>query len=855
MDDPTKPLDMTSASTETRQRSAKLYGLLASLCRNRSLNVVRSVKQADGFEALRQLTLTLRPSTNNRGLALMAALTAWPPFNMQQTLQPQLLLRLEEALEEAKKAGSTIPDQLQQAILLKCVSGQLRTHLNLAIQDSTTFSELREQVLKWDRSQQRWSTLVFAEDNGGQRDMDIDRIYDWPPGGKKGGKGKGKGNGAYDQKGKGKNNYKGKGKSNDGKNGMKGKQKGVKGKGKSGGKPDNNKGKGKTVETCRKCGKPGHYARDCWSTVRNMQTDGQVGQPANTPAGSPTNSPAQSQQEQGPSQQQSQATQYRVARIQVADGIIEYCSDVQQHDEFVFDMRSPSSNASGSVRVMSFYIGDEPNDAMREPYEFGVIRTMLEDVDDDCSMQTILLDSGADASVFPASMCELGTCSEVQMGNLRDAQGRKIPLHGVRDIEVHLMDVQGKSVTLRETVALSNQITQPILCFGRLLEGGWSVNGVEQTLTHANGVAAPIELQNRSMTVKGWIRTIKERGPEFFDMQIRAVSASVFEELTDARVGWNLNERGVGIGKRYSNCFQDPTLACPSMSGRMYRTTLIKHGDKWLVLELCEPLEYLVDLSAEFYGYAGDRYVITIITDAERPPQVMGFRLLDDEPELAQDQHPSEEDVAIPLAPEDEEVIGIDIDGDAEQAQQEGQDLEGQLVFVPERTDKLNVNGVEVTQDSTLAVLRQACTYYNISTSGSKTRCFSRLLEHQKRLELQTLVAAARNAEQEQRRQPVPQRLEQVPDEKTQRPHFLTHTPYAAWCEHCVMHRARQDPHKKDGSVKFSGTPTVSFDFAYTKAIDAARPGVEVDAVVALVMVDSATNYVSCVPMQRTNST
>ena len=40
-------------------------------------------------------------------------------------LQPQLL-KLEEALEEARKAGSTIPDQLQQAILLKCVSGQLR---------------------------------------------------------------------------------------------------------------------------------------------------------------------------------------------------------------------------------------------------------------------------------------------------------------------------------------------------------------------------------------------------------------------------------------------------------------------------------------------------------------------------------------------------------------------------------------------------------------------------------------------------------------------------------------------------------------------------------------------------------
>lgn len=122
LDDPTKPPDMSTASVDTRQRGARLYGLLASLCRNRSLNVVRSVKQADGFEAFRQLTLTLRPSSNNRGLALIGALTNWPAFNMGQLLQPQVL-KLEEALEKARKAGSTLPDQLQQAILLKCVSG------------------------------------------------------------------------------------------------------------------------------------------------------------------------------------------------------------------------------------------------------------------------------------------------------------------------------------------------------------------------------------------------------------------------------------------------------------------------------------------------------------------------------------------------------------------------------------------------------------------------------------------------------------------------------------------------------------------------------------------------------------
>ena len=221
MDDPTKRLDMSTASAETRQRGAKLYGLLASLCRNRSLHVVRSVKQADGFEALRQLTLTLRPSNNNRGLALMGALTNWPAFNMSQMLQPQLL-KLEEALEEARKAGSTIPDQLQQAILLKCVSGQLRTHLNLQIQESTTFKELREQVLRWDRSQQKWSSLIFSEDASTSTPMEVDRVYDsrgWSGGKSKGNKGKGK---PYNYKGDQKGKVKGKGKTKDGKSGQKG---------------------------------------------------------------------------------------------------------------------------------------------------------------------------------------------------------------------------------------------------------------------------------------------------------------------------------------------------------------------------------------------------------------------------------------------------------------------------------------------------------------------------------------------------------------------------------------------------------------------------------------------------------
>ena len=42
MEKPSTPLDMSTASADVRQRGAKLYGLLASLCSSRSLNVARS---------------------------------------------------------------------------------------------------------------------------------------------------------------------------------------------------------------------------------------------------------------------------------------------------------------------------------------------------------------------------------------------------------------------------------------------------------------------------------------------------------------------------------------------------------------------------------------------------------------------------------------------------------------------------------------------------------------------------------------------------------------------------------------------------------------------------------------------
>lgn len=147
--------------------------------------------------------------------------------------------------------------------------------------------------------------------------------------------------------------------------------------------------------------------------MRNVQQADAVTTPASgSPAGSPASGGAAPSSS---SNQQQQSTQYRIARIQFASDLE---PDVARHDEFqdefTFDLRSPVSESETfdrSVRVMTYYIGDEPNDDGCDVVD-GSIRTLVEEIPDD-GLQTILLDSGADASVFPMSMCECGVQSEV----------------------------------------------------------------------------------------------------------------------------------------------------------------------------------------------------------------------------------------------------------------------------------------------------------------------------------------------------------------------------------------------------------------------------------------------------------
>ena len=61
-------IPLVEQNLEMTRRSAFLYGLLASLLRNRPLLLLKGIEQGNGIEAVRQLFRTCQPSSRNRSL-------------------------------------------------------------------------------------------------------------------------------------------------------------------------------------------------------------------------------------------------------------------------------------------------------------------------------------------------------------------------------------------------------------------------------------------------------------------------------------------------------------------------------------------------------------------------------------------------------------------------------------------------------------------------------------------------------------------------------------------------------------------------------------------------------------------
>ena len=154
-------VDIDLLEDEERHRGRFLYSLLSSLLQGRLLSLVRNVDRSNGLEALRQLLENCQPRARNRTMSMLQSIMSYPSFVMKNSIMSQLV-RLEEHFVQFEKMGGKLTDEMKSAVVLKCVSGPLKIHMNLSLNESSTYAEIREVIKAYDTATTKWTDTVSS---------------------------------------------------------------------------------------------------------------------------------------------------------------------------------------------------------------------------------------------------------------------------------------------------------------------------------------------------------------------------------------------------------------------------------------------------------------------------------------------------------------------------------------------------------------------------------------------------------------------------------------------------------------------------------------------------------------------
>ena len=168
-----------------------------------------------------------------------------------------------------------------------------------------------------------------------------------------------------------------------------------------------------------------------------------------------------------------------------------------------------------------------------------------------------------------------------------------------------------------------------------------------------------------------------------------------------------------------------------------------------------------------------------------------------------------------------------------------GGGVEEKTEFKPE--DKLQLDDLEISKDSSQKVLKEAAEHLGLSKVGSKKeKIWKRICEFQKEERLKDALISSgkprRELEGPRPQGPLP--IKQ-PTEEERRRHEVTRLPCQPWCEECVKCRAKADKVLPEDPREVERQPCIQGDCMFTKGQ------------AALVLICSQTRYGLAVPVKR----
>ena len=116
----------------------------------------------NGFVLWKSLLRIYQPSTRSRSLALIQAIHGYPNFVSGVSSVAQIS-KLEELVKDYERcSGQTYPREILLSTLLRCIPSPLKEHIHLQLTDRTTYAQVKESVLVYERTarrKQEWTTL------------------------------------------------------------------------------------------------------------------------------------------------------------------------------------------------------------------------------------------------------------------------------------------------------------------------------------------------------------------------------------------------------------------------------------------------------------------------------------------------------------------------------------------------------------------------------------------------------------------------------------------------------------------------------------------------------------------------
>ena len=193
----------------------------------------------------------------------------------------------------------------------------------------------------------------------------------------------------------------------------------------------------------------------------------------------------------------SQATTTKHPGIKRIEFVEEDVSQVaRKFDEVMIFYLRPNTG-DGTVRMIRFYHlaaedkDDEDNSEGELTYGVRVVQDEEEEEEqyfkNHEGLCQVILDSGADATILPASYLRAGSELLEKAPRLQDAQGERIPIKGYKNVSFVFTAGDGKTILIREKAHFAEGISQPIISYGKWMESGWGIDGCDHALVVGTG--------------------------------------------------------------------------------------------------------------------------------------------------------------------------------------------------------------------------------------------------------------------------------------------------------------------------------------------------------------------------------